>query len=229
MTHSGSHLIIIICNNLTSSSTSGKRVSCLIQLLCEISSGLSVCPFSYSLGCLKSLNGFSLAVSGLCSCSLPPCLTTMRILSKWIQPWWSSLAFTWLSKWFCPFKLHLPTLLFYSPFGCLTHLSPFELSSALFKWWTLPSSYCVLVYILLLLHCSLLLFHYSRYCQSFSYVSFTQAYVFDAFWSLQPNYIANLLNKHHLLKTCTYFCLSIGFWRPITTIVRSRNVWNKFL
>ncbi len=66
VTHSGSHRIIFICKNITTSLPLKKSKLSFFQLSHEIFSGLSVCPFSSSLCCLKLLIGFPFNVFGCC-------------------------------------------------------------------------------------------------------------------------------------------------------------------
>jgi hypothetical protein len=85
--HCGSHLIIIISNNLTSSSSPRKSKL-------SLPGGLSVCPVNCPLDLLKTLVGFPLSVFDHRSCgpaSLPDHQRT--ILYKRTQAWWSP----WLS------------------------------------------------------------------------------------------------------------------------------------
>ncbi len=71
----GYHLIIIISNNVTSSSSPGKRVSCLFQLFCHFAHSIIL------FAAWSHLLPFPWA-----SLAQPPCLTTPRtILSKWTQ------------------------------------------------------------------------------------------------------------------------------------------------
>ncbi len=84
----GSHLIIVIGNNLTSTSSPGKRVSCLFQLGCQFVHSI------VSLAASSCLSAFPWVSSATTHKVQPTCLTTIRpIFPKRTRAWWSPSAF----------------------------------------------------------------------------------------------------------------------------------------
>ncbi len=137
----------------------------------------------------------------------PPRLTTLRtILSEWTQPRLSPLAFIQFPPWF---SIQFP-------------LSSHSL------WWILFILYCILFILYIVVSLILSMSEYFHYCIS------EPGYIFDVFWSwklvthIEHIYCESSINIIQL-RTCAYFCHSIRFRRPITTIVRSGIYKTNFL